>query len=145
MRLPDADSPTPPEIQNSPKFHPFFDGALGAIDGTHILCTSSAADRDATRNRKGVLTQNCLAACSFDLRFTYLLSGWEGSVADSTLFNDARRTDFYIPRGRYYLADAGFALSDALLVPYRNVRYHLSEWNRAKDPSVVSSLINISH
>jgi len=79
-----------------------------------------------------MLTQNCLAACTFDLRFTYFLSGWEGSTADSTLFSVARRTDFYIPKGRYYLADAGFASSDALLVPYRNVRYHLAEWGRAE-------------
>ena len=106
---------------------------MGAIDGTHILCTSPDADRNATRNRKGVPTQNCLAACSFDLRFMYFLSGWEGSAADSALFNAARLRDFYIPTGRYYLADAGFALSDDLLVPYRGVRYHLSEWNRAKD------------
>jgi hypothetical protein len=134
VRLPDADSPTPPEIQGSRKFYPFFSDALGAIDGTHIRCTPSDEDREASRNRKGVPTQNCLAACSFDLRFTYFLSGWEGSSHDSTVFYDARRTDFYIPKGRYYLADAGFASSEALLVPYRNVRYHLSEWNRAKNP-----------
>jgi len=107
-----------------------------------FLCHSSAADRDATRNRKGVLTQNCLIACSFDLCFMYTLSGWEGSTADSTLFNDARQTNFYIPEGRYYLADAGFASSDALLVPYRNVRYHLSEWDRTKEASVVYLLHN---
>jgi DDE superfamily endonuclease len=65
-----------------------------------------------------MLTQNCLAACSFDLHFTYFLSSWEGSTADSTIFNDAHQVNFYIPRGRYYLADAGFTLSDALLVPY---------------------------
>jgi hypothetical protein len=133
VQLPDKDSPTPPEIQNSQKFYPFFDGALGAIDGTHICCTSSAADRNASRNRKGVLTQNCLATCSFDLRFTYILSGWEGSAHDATLFNDAHLTDFYIPNGKYYLADAGFASSKTLLVPYRNVRYHLSEWEGAKE------------
>jgi DDE superfamily endonuclease len=137
VQLPDATSPTPLEIQQSSKFHPFFDGTLGAIDGTHILCHSSAAERDVTRNRKGVLTQNCLAACSFDLCFTYFLSGWEGSTANSTLFNEARWTDFYIPEGRYYLADASFASSDALLVPYQNVRYHLSEWNCAKEASVI--------
>ena len=133
MQLPAADSPTPLEIRESPKFYPFFDGALGAIDGTHIRCTSSAADRDMSRNRKGVLTQNCLAACSFDLRFTYFLSGWEGSSHDSTLFYDARRVDFYIPSRRYYLGDAGFASSDALLVPYRGVRYHLAEWGSTKE------------
>jgi hypothetical protein len=134
VQLPDPDSPTPPKIRTSEKFYPFFKGALGAIDGTHIRYSSSAEDREATRNRKGVLTQNCLAACSFDLRFTYILSGWEGSSHDSTVFHDARQTDFYIPNGRYYLADAGYGSSDVLLVPYRNVRYHLSEWGRAKDP-----------
>jgi hypothetical protein len=87
-----------------------------------------------------VITQNCLAACSFDLQFMYVLSGWEGSAHDSTLFHDAHQVDFNIPKGRYYLADAGFASSEALLVPYRNVRYHLSEWNRAKDPYVVHIL-----
>ena len=133
VRLPDAESPTPTEIRRSRKFYPFFEGALGAIDGTHIRCTASGADRDTTRNRKGQLTQNCLAACSFDLRFMYFLSGWEGSAHDSTVFHDARRVDFYIPNGRYYLAGAGFASSDALLVPYRNVRYHLSEWGRASN------------
>jgi hypothetical protein len=136
VQLPSADSPTPPEIRELRKFYPFFDGALGAIDGTHIRCTSSAADCDATRNRKGVLTQNCLAACSFDLHFTYFLSGWEGSAHDSTLFSSACRTDFYIPSGKYYLADAGYASSDMLLVPYRNVRYHLSEWGRASEAYV---------
>jgi hypothetical protein len=84
-----------------------------------------------------VLTQNCLAACSFDLRFTYVLSGWEGSAHDSTLFHDARINDLYIPNGKYYLADAGFASVDALLVPYRNVRYHLAEWGRAQNAFVV--------
>jgi hypothetical protein len=50
------------------------------------------------------------------------------------MFYDARENDFYIPEGRYYLADAGFASSDTLLVPYRNVQYHLSEWNRSGNP-----------
>jgi hypothetical protein len=36
VKLPSADVPVPPEIQDNPKFYPFFEGALGAIDGTHI-------------------------------------------------------------------------------------------------------------
>jgi DDE superfamily endonuclease len=110
--------PTPPEIQASPKFYPFFDGTLGAIDGTHILCNPSATDHDMIRNHKGVLTQNCLVACSFDLCFTYILSRWGESTADSMLFKEARQADFYILREKYYLVDAGFASSEALLVPY---------------------------
>ena len=118
VQLHNSNSPTPPEIRDEPKFYPFFDSALGAINGTHVACFLSAKDRDTSRNCKGTLTQNCLIACSFDLCFTYVLSGWEGSTHDSMLYNDAHQHDFYIPRGRYYLADAGFASSDALLVPY---------------------------
>ena len=34
-------------------------------------------------------TQNVLAAISFDLKFTYVLAGWEGSAHDSCVLNDA--------------------------------------------------------
>ncbi|CAN0925972.1 hypothetical protein LINGRAHAP2_LOCUS35055 [Linum grandiflorum] len=29
-----------------------------------------------------------LAACTFDLKFTFVLAGWEGSVADSRIFEN---------------------------------------------------------
>ena len=64
------------------------------------------------------------------MSFLYILSGWEGSAADARIYHDARITDFNIPPGKYYLADAGFAACDELLVPYRGVRYHLAEWGR---------------
>ncbi len=144
VHLPNANSLTPLEIQASLKFYPFFNGVLGAIDGTHIPCTPSATDWQVTRNHKGTFTQNCLVACSFDLRFTYFLSSWEGFIADFTLFNDACQTDFYIPNGRYYLADAGFASLDTLLVPYRGVQYHLSEWGCSKDTYVIHYFLKFS-
>jgi hypothetical protein len=65
------------------------------------------------------------------MRFLYILSGWEGSTADATLFLDARVNDLTVPVGKYYLADAGFGSCDAALVPYRGERYHLAETGRA--------------
>lgn len=131
VQLPTPDAPVPPFIANNPKFFPFFCNAIGAIDGTHINCCPSAADRHAAHNRKGVLTQNCLACVSWDMKFLYMISGWEGSAADATLYAHSRFTDLPIPPGKYYLADAGFGACDTLLVPYRGVRYHLAEWGRA--------------
>jgi hypothetical protein len=58
------------------------------------------------------------------------LSGWEGSAVDGRVFDDAPRTDFLIPEGKIYLADAGFPSCDVLLVPYRGVRCHLKEWEQ---------------
>ena len=43
-----------------------------------------------------------------------------------------RMTDLHIPAGKYYLADAGFPICDALVIPKRGVRYHLAEWGRAQ-------------
>jgi hypothetical protein len=131
VKLPDTNDPIPDLIKSNPKFFPYFSGAIGAMDGTHINCCPSAADREASRNRKGGVSQNCLACVSFSMRFLYFISGWEGSAADASIFSQSRQTDLYIPEGKYYLADGGFGSCDALLVPYRRVRYHLAEWGRA--------------
>lgn len=96
VQLPAPDAPVPPFIANNPKFFPFFCNAIGAIDGTHINCCPSAADRHAARNRKGVLTQNCLACVSWDMKFLYMISGWEGSAADATLYAHSCFTDLPI-------------------------------------------------
>jgi len=113
------------------KLWPFFQHALGAIDGSHIHFSPPVFYQAAYRNRKGFLSQNCLFACSFDLKFTYALTGWEGSAADARVYHSAVNTDLVIPDGWYYLGDAGFPHCNNLLVPFRGVRYHLAEWGRS--------------
>ena len=113
--------------------YPYFKDCIGAIDGTHIPAFVPEAKRVPFRNRKGEVSQNVLAACSFDFKFVYMLSGWEGSASDSHVYQDARATDFIIPETKYYLADAGYPNTDSLLAPYRGVRYHLKEWRNSKD------------
>ena len=61
------------------------------------------------RGRKDGTAQNVLAAIGFNLKFTYVLAGWEGSAHDSCALNDvfARPGGFSIPEGiinsrRYY-------------------------------------------
>ena len=53
------------------------------------------------RNKNGQLSQNVLVACSFDLRFHYVLAGWEGSASDLRVLNSAltRRNKFEVPEG----------------------------------------------
>lgn len=115
-------------IQSNTKFYPYFKNCRGAIDGSQF---NSWVQEEATvrcRNRKGFISQNVLAICDWTLRFLYVLSGWEGSAADSRVFDYACRRDLYLPRTYYFLADAGFPLCDMLMTPYRGVRYHLKEW-----------------
>ncbi|XP_048423091.1 uncharacterized protein LOC103960769 isoform X1 [Pyrus x bretschneideri] len=79
----------PSKIRESTRFYPYLKDCIGAIDGTHIPVSVSGCDVSSYRNRKGVISQNVLAACNFDLEFMYILSGWEGSAHDSRVLNDA--------------------------------------------------------
>lgn len=100
------------------------------MDGTHIFAHAPEEARARYHDREGNLTQNVLVVCSFEMLFTYILGGWEGSASDGYIYERARERDLVIPPGKYYLADAGFPTCNALLVPYRGVQYHLQEWAR---------------
>ena len=62
---------------------------LGAINGTHVRASVPPEIQRRFRGRKDGTTQNVLATISFDLKFTYVLAGWEGSAYDSRVLNDA--------------------------------------------------------
>src|ERR1700683_3716367 len=129
--LPTAGDPVPPEIREEPKFWPYFKDAVGALDGSHIHSAPPVNQHSANRNRKGFLSQNCLFACSFDLKFVFAYTGWEGSATDAQVYEAALLDGLNIPEGKYYLANAGFPSCEELLIPYRSIRYHLAEWGRA--------------
>lgn len=74
---------------------------VGAIDGTHIRASVPIEIQGRFRGRKDRTTQNVLAGITFDVKFTYVLAGWEGSAHDSRVLNDAltRPGGFKIPEG----------------------------------------------
>lgn len=131
VNLPDANTPPSHRIRRNKKMWPFFEHALGALDGSHFACAPPSLERPSHRNRKGFVSQNCLFACSFDLKFVFGYTGWEGSATDSQVWESAVGQGLNIPNEYYYLADAGYPADDRLLIPYRGVRYHLAEWSRS--------------
>ena len=62
---------------------------MGAIDGTHIGASTPASRTITFRDKKSDITQNVMCACNFDMRFTYVHVGWEGSANDSKVMQDA--------------------------------------------------------
>ncbi len=58
--------------------------------------------QDRFRGRKKFPSQNVLATVDFDLRFLYVLAGWEGSAHDSSVLQDAlsHTNGLKIPEGR---------------------------------------------
>ena len=138
--------PIPFKISSSRKFSPYFDNCIGALDGTHIHAVVPPDDRKPFRNRKNTMSQNVLAVANFDMLFSYVLAGWEGSAHDSRVLDDARMKGLHILPGRFYLGDAGYALSWKVLTPYRGVRYHFKEWAQGnRRPQNAKELYNLRH
>ena len=76
------------------------------MDGTYIKMRVPEVDKARYRNRKGEIAMNLLAACSKEMQYIYVLSGWEGSATDSRVLRDAvsRRHGLRIPHGNKIVA-----------------------------------------
>jgi hypothetical protein len=120
-----------PRLQ-SPRFAPFFDNCIRAIDGTHILVVVPISKVVQHTGRHGYTTQNVLAICDFDMRFTFVVAGWPGSTHDMRVFKDAieKYGDKFPhpPEGKFYLVDSGYPNRKGYLAPYKGTKYHLPEF-----------------
>ncbi|XP_059436125.1 protein ALP1-like [Corylus avellana] len=138
-----------PYIQENPKYYPWFQNCVGAIDGTHIKAWVPAQKQNAFRGRKGVVSQNVVCACNFDMMFTFVYTGWEGTTNDSRVFYDAitrPENEFpTAPEDHYYLVDSGFPCYMGYLPPYRGERYHLQDFRNGGDPQGFKELFNYRH
>ncbi|KAL9689631.1 hypothetical protein QQ045_010019 [Rhodiola kirilowii] len=99
----------PAKFANSSLYFQYFQNCVGALDGMHIEAVLGE-NHDQYRVRKGVKNWNVLACCSFDMLFTYVNDGWEGSVHDTTVLKDSIEILFSTPATRKILF-AGFWLS----------------------------------
>ena len=68
-------------------------GLFGALDGTYISVRVDMAEKPRYRTSKGHIATNTLDACTRDMRFTYVLSGWEESAGDARVLRDAVTCD----------------------------------------------------
>ncbi|XP_020253243.1 putative nuclease HARBI1 isoform X1 [Asparagus officinalis] len=148
--VPPSYDATPPEISYTTKYYPYFKNCVGAIDGTHVSACVPQDSQVPYRGKKIVPTMNMMCACSFDMRFTFVMSGWEGSANDSRIFlecisNPANK--FPMPPARkYYLVDSGYTNMPGFLSPYRGERYHLNDYRGQNlPPQGTRELFNYLH
>ena len=75
------------------------------FDGTHIRVSVRKNVESSFRGRKSHATQNVMAAVDFDLRFTYVLAGWEGTAHHAVVLRDAleRENGLRVPQGNRLL------------------------------------------
>jgi hypothetical protein len=87
------------------RFWPYFKGVIGAIDGSHIKVVVPADEVINYTCRHGYTSQNVLAICDFDMRFTFVVAGWAGSAHDTRILKHALATfaSFPVPpKGNFY-------------------------------------------
>ncbi|GJY54052.1 putative nuclease HARBI1 [Tanacetum coccineum] len=139
---------TPHQIINDKRYMPYFKDCIGCIDGTHIGACIPEAEQIPYIGRKGIPTFNVMAVCDFDLCFTFISVGWEGSAHDTRVFLHAinnRSMNFpKPPEGKYYLVDKGYPDRKGYLVPYPKTRYHKSQFEN-EPPKNMKEAFNRSH
>ncbi len=123
--------PIPPNIHANTKCFPYFSNCIGALDGTHVPANIRVDNQKPFRSRKGTISQNVLAVVNFNMIFTFIVVGWEGSAHDGRVLNNSLLQDFPLIHGKFYSGDAGNSLTKYCLTPYRGTRYHLKEWATA--------------
>ncbi|KAK1310015.1 hypothetical protein QJS10_CPA08g00643 [Acorus calamus] len=73
-----------------------------------------------------------MAVCDFNMRFTFLSAGWEGTTHDAKVLAHAvynpRHNFPHGPQEKYYVVDAGYPNRRGFLALYRNTRYHLPDF-----------------
>ncbi|XP_030970007.1 uncharacterized protein LOC115990304 [Quercus lobata] len=113
-----------PLIANNTKFFPYFKKCIGAIDGTYISAWAPTSKLVSYRNRKAIITHNIMCSCDFDMKFTFVYTGWEGG---------------------YYLVDSDYPCTLGFLPPYRTKRYHLRDFRGGDHLEGAKELFNYRH
>ncbi|KAK2969447.1 hypothetical protein RJ640_011344 [Escallonia rubra] len=140
-------SDIPPEIQEDQRFYPYFRDCVGAVDGIHFPVMVGVDEQGPFRNKNGLLSQNVLVACSFDMKFHYVLAGWEGSATDLRVLCSAliRRSKLHVPEGKYYLVDNEYANIPGFIAPYSDVPYDSLNSGGGFHPQDAKELFNHRH
>jgi hypothetical protein len=81
-------------------FVPLMKNCIGAIDGTYVPITIEEDRAPPYRNRKGTLSQNVMVVCDFNLNFTFVSCGWEGTASDAGVLQFAINKGFSVPEGK---------------------------------------------
>jgi hypothetical protein len=76
-----------PRLRES-RFWPHFKDCIGAIDGSHFPASVPATEQAKYIGRHSYTSQNVMSVCDFNMRFTFVVTGWPGSVHDTRVLQD---------------------------------------------------------
>jgi hypothetical protein len=109
-------------------------GCVGVLDGTLVnLCQKPFLNGETYWTRKQRYSMNVQIICNHKREIIYYQTGYPGSCHDSLCFKNTdicKHPEKYMSNGEYLLADAGYALSPNVVVPYRSPAGEELEFNR---------------
>ncbi|KAL8525276.1 hypothetical protein ACS0TY_014779 [Phlomoides rotata] len=126
-----------------------FHSILRSVLKLHSLLLSEPqpVPEDSTDTRWGCfkVTVNVLGMCDMNMNFIYVLTGCDGSAADSRVLRDAinRPHGLRVPKGNY-LCDNRYPNCEGFLTLYKGVRYHLNGWS-SRRPRNYQEYLNMKH
>ncbi|KAK4390490.1 Serine/threonine-protein phosphatase 7 long form [Sesamum angolense] len=103
-------------IANNPDFYPFFKDCVGAMNDKLVPAWVPRVHQNRYRSWKGGLAQNVLAICDFDMNFTYVYAGWEGSAVDARVVDHAVSQDHTFPFSPIGILQCGHIEIDTHLI-----------------------------
>ncbi|KAK2658423.1 hypothetical protein Ddye_004956 [Dipteronia dyeriana] len=122
---------------------------IRVIDGTHVRVSLLVDEQIPYIGMKGFPTQNIMVVCGFDMLFTFVCPGWEGTTHDTRIFLEAiRNTELKFPKppdDKYYLVDSGYPNMMSYYAPYKGERYHLQEFRSSGQPKSYRETFNYVH
>nr|QAA91979.1 transposase [Phalaenopsis equestris] len=140
---------TPGQITTNPRYMPYFNDCISAIDGTHVDARLPSHNKVTYIGRSGSATQNIMTIRDFNMCFTYVMAGWEGSAHDSRIFSYAIRNRSqgfpHPPSEKYYLVDVVYPMQRGYLKPYLDTRYNISDFERASGTIRGRKMFNKRH
>lgn len=100
-----------------------FPNAIGAVDGVPFPFESAPSyDTISWNTRKFVYAMGCTAVCDHQGRFTFVSTGYVGSMNDSLAYRATRlhkdRDEFFQGK-EYLLADAGYSITSTVIPRYK--------------------------
>ncbi|XP_050706169.1 putative nuclease HARBI1 [Eriocheir sinensis] len=105
-----------------------FPGVLGSIDGTHIKICPPANRHNEYLDRTMQHTVTLLAVCDARKKFTWIATGFAGSIHDQRCLSLSSMADKvaslpnqYFPQNSLHIVgDSAFTLQAGLMVPYKD-------------------------
>jgi hypothetical protein len=134
------------------RFWPYFKGAIGAVDGSHVKVVVPVDEVVNHTCRHGYTSQNVLAISRFDMRFTFVVASWPGAARDTCILNHALANfpSFFVPpKGMHGTSFPSFYVSCTCIIYFTSLVYFytkiLSRGFGLSKPNRVSCTLQRKH